>query len=628
MEWAIRTAPGGSRAAVGEIEYNGEWMSERYVTVTVESPDPVDFEIGDWIEYRGERFELNYIPTAVKTAASGIKGDGFKYENIKLNSLGDELTRCDFLDIVPEDNTLHFTSLPKFSFYGSVRDLAGRIQANLDRAYGKGEWTVSVDSRFANTEEKNLTFDNKKTSDALATAYSEFGAAFIIKGRTVTIGAPALAAGHMFKHGKGEGLYEIERSAESDQAIVTRLRAYGSTRNIPHRYYNSLTGADGRKLIPDNMAARNLMLPGFPETTIDPFIVSANIGAIGVREGTVTFDGSNDLEEIYPSIEGMAAEQLRAAGVQCNSSGTLDTIEYSQTVDDDGTGTINGDKSELDATDATFDIHIKDIGFDINEHLTDETATVSFKTGMLSGRDFEIVECRPITGNVDQTLGYALTLNRVWDDDIKLWFPYSAYNAKSGDRFVLLGIRMPDVYIKAASQRLLNAAKEWLSKNDYARSVYSPKIDEIFMARQHDRAIVSQGTEISLHDTLSEGMQMLFTDDDLRIDGAVVIDKLIIREGGKPVPEYEVTLKEEKTVGALQKVQQQVDSIISGRLGNGGYTAQQIQQFINTYGKQLFLSRVSDDTAAGLLTLEKGWQTKGYDSSMTTGKGAGVMDES
>ena len=56
------------------------------------------------------------------------------------------------------------------------------------------------------------------------------------------------------------------------------------------------------------MYAPNLMLPDFPSITLDPYIDSDNIEKYGIREGCVFFDGSNDeLEEIFPSIEGMKA---------------------------------------------------------------------------------------------------------------------------------------------------------------------------------------------------------------------------------------------------------------------------------------------------------------------------------
>ena len=581
-------------------EYNGVWMEECYVTVNVESPTPVNFEIGDYIIYRGERFEINYDPGKIKCAPRFAKGDAFRYENIKFNSLADELTRCDFLDVVLADNQLHFTGLPKFSFYGNVQDLANRMQANLDRTYGKNTWRVVVSSEYTDRKEINVSVDNIKVQGALSILVNDFEAYYTIKGRTLTIGAAGVPAGHLFKYGKDNGLYEIEQNAEADQAIVTRLRVYGSTRNLPHRYYNSLSGADGHKFIPDNMAVQNLMLPSFPYTTQDPYIDSPNIAKLGIREDSIFFDGSQEgLEEIYPSIEGMTAEQLHDAGVTCNATGALDEIVSAEQMTDNGVGKIEGDKSEADP--ATFKVTLKDLGFDINDHFTTETATLSFKTGKLGGREFEIVDCKKEGNN------YVLELNRVYDDSIKLWFPYKDYNAATGDKFVLLHIEMPEVYIKAASQRLLTVATEWLSKNDYSRSVYAPKIDEIFMARQHDEAMASGGKIKSLHDTIREGMLLLFEDEDLNIDASIFIDRLTIKEDG-PIPTYEVVLKEEKTVGRLDKMQNQIDSLAAGKGqgGAGGYTAAQIRSLLEAYGRDMFLSRKKDDIAAGHVRFVKG----------------------
>ena len=46
----------------------------------------------------------------------------------------DELSRAEFLDVVLNDNELHYTTLPKFPFYvQTLDDLLDRIQANLDK---------------------------------------------------------------------------------------------------------------------------------------------------------------------------------------------------------------------------------------------------------------------------------------------------------------------------------------------------------------------------------------------------------------------------------------------------------------------------------------------------------------
>lgn len=611
MSWDIKGKDNQIKATVDALEYNGEWMGEVYVSVTIESPTPIDFAIGDYLIYRGERFEINYDPGKIKSAPQYAKGDAFKYENVKFNSLADELTRCDFRDVVLQDNNLHFTSLPKFTFFGGVQDLANRIQANLDKLYtGANKWSVVVSPEFQGGKELNVSVDNIKVQGALEILVNQFGTYYTIKGRTITIGAAGVPAGHLFKYGKGNGLYEIEQNAEADQAIVTRLRAYGSTRNLPHRYYNSLTGADGQKLIPDNMAVQYLMLPSFPYTTQDPYIDSANKAALGIREGTIFFDGSQEgLEEIYPSIEGMTAEQLKAAGVPCNSTGALDVLVSAEQMTDDGVGEISEGETETTATPPTFKVTVKDLGFNINDHLTTETATISFKTGMLGGREFEIVGCKPIKNASDAVTGYELELNRVYDDGIKLWFPYKDYNAKAGDKITILHISMPEVYIKAAAQRLLEAATAWLAKNDYSRSVYAPKVDEIFMALQHDEAMASGGSIVSLHDTLKEGMMLLFEDDDLNIDASIFIDQLIIKEGDGPIPTYEITLKEEKTVGRLDKMQNQIDSLAAGQgQGSGGYNASQIRSLIDAYGGTRFLSRIKDDRTAHKLATDKAFE--------------------
>lgn len=603
--WQIKDKTGSKiKCTVKAVEYNGTWMGECYLTVTIESPAPISFEIGDFIEYRGERFEINYDPTEIKRANKEDVGDAFKYEQVKFNSLADELTRCDFLDYVLEDNQLHYTGLPTFSFFAaSIKDLADRIQVNLDRLYkDEKKWTVEVHPEYVNKTDVNIQVDKIKVWGALELVNKSFGANFIIRGRKIIIGTAGLPISNIFKYGKNQGLATIKRQAESDQQIVTRLRVYGSTRNMPLRYYNKLVKDNGEAFIPNNMAVNFLMLPEFPEQTQDPYIDSANINTLGVREGSVFFDGSNsELEEIFPSIEGMTAQNLIDAGIPTTASGNLDEVEGAEQANDDG---LWENKEETDVP--NFKIYLKDIGFNINDYLTTESAVISMKSGMLGGREFTITKCEKTND------GYTLICQRVYDSDLRLYFPYKDYNIKKGDRFVLLHIEMPDVYIKAASQRLKMAGTEYLSKNDYSRYSYSPEIDEIFMARQHDRAIESEGLEKSIHDTIKEGDLLIFKDEDLLLDNAsIIIDNLQIKEGDEKVPTYKITLRNEKTVGTIQRLQNQIDSIVNGYYkgqGSGGYTSAQIRDLISLFGSELFLSKLRPDVAREVIDFVKGWE--------------------
>lgn len=703
------------------LEYNGEFMGVCNVSMNIESPYPIYFRIGDYVIYRGERFELNYIPTGLKQSSSGSYGAAYKYDNVVFNSLSDELTNCMFYDYVHNDNLIHYSSLPVFSFYAdSISALADRIQVNLDRIYeGERKWTVIVHPEYVNDKNKNISVNNITVWDALALANTEFKANFIIRGRTITIGTAGLSIGKLFSYGEGNGLYSIQKTAESGQRIVTRLRAYGSTRNMPLRYYSdanksyvatvtdkvaNTVGVDsnitvfadfdlgyspqlfttkrvkqgeqkgwvvkvelegtivtgvitskegtvrncqlevfydrnavddngiepsyeainafkdkiekGSKVkfvagiskanfpnehivheidMPSNFAINNLMLPSFPTETLDPYIDSENIEELGVREWSIFFDGSNtDLPEIYPSIEGMTADELKSAGIPTESTGKLDEIAK-QSVNADGTAISDSGEYAEGETVPNFKIYLKDIGFDINDYLIpDQSASISMTSGMCGGREFEIL------GGADKPYKedgmWILTCHRQEDSALNLYFPYKDYTIEESDTFVLLNIAMPKEYIKAASQRLLTESKAWLSKNDFVRYSYEPKVDEVLMMKNPE-----------LHDSIKEGDLMLFNDEDLGIDGSIIIEKLSIKEGDSAAPTYEVVLRNDKVVGTIEKIQNQIDSIVSGGgQGSGGYTAQQINKFISTYGEKYFLSKNKIDAAKEIITFEKG----------------------
>ena len=67
---AVYSKTGTQLGIVESLELHDEWMAECYVTVTVKSPLPIDFGVGDYIDYRGERFTIQYDPTATTSSLS------------------------------------------------------------------------------------------------------------------------------------------------------------------------------------------------------------------------------------------------------------------------------------------------------------------------------------------------------------------------------------------------------------------------------------------------------------------------------------------------------------------------------------------------------------------------------
>ena len=271
--WSIYRRSGGAPRLVAScdtLEYHDEWMGDSFVTVTVKSAEPIDFQIGDYVEYRnGEMFSVNYDPNIIKKACSGSYGEGFVYENVRLYPDSVRLKEIEFKDVVlntlqDNANKLVYSSMATFSFFASsVEDLADRIQANLNRVES-GVWTVLTPNRPRSIQRKssaagqwgdwyegdgtaiigktdvNISADGLYCWDALKLSYTAFDLSFFVSGTTIIIGGKAIASDHDFRYGKGLGLYQIERTFDDSQKIVTKLFSYGSERNLPTNYYANL----------------------------------------------------------------------------------------------------------------------------------------------------------------------------------------------------------------------------------------------------------------------------------------------------------------------------------------------------------------------------------------------------
>lgn len=776
-------------ATVHELEYHGEWMVEEFVTVTVKSPTPIKFCFGDYLNYRGEIFTIDYNPNKIKKASSGSYAEAFVYENIKLYSLARELNDIAFKDYVlnwnSQSNTSVYSSQGKFSFFAAtIEDLADRIQANLDRVSSVGwivltpnyrrtrqridyhvpdsEWLkyyhpeaknvseLSEDkkNKYDGNTDMNIDCDNQSCRGILDLSYKNFGLSFLVRNRVIVIGSPAQTADKVFKYGKGNGLYEIEETSDDSKAVVTKLYAYGSAKNLPSNYYANLhkyfyatitnviskdtdynyaefeldinykfgmfniknyvlevntqqlgwvtkTSIDGieittkvenlpssgyskvriycehrsegstddgdepslSKLIayqskiavgktvvftygfdknvwpqdhigftqadtyPALLSIGNLMLPGFPDMslntwltkvkngnihseTIDrstaadllsrydfsdeimsPWIKSKNASSIGEKEGSVYFDGSTEeLSEIMPSIEGTGAGTV-VSGSDVKDNGFL-------VKNTDSSFTIKVAASDVLDWKEAWDTRQEDI-------------YIEMKSGFCTGRRFKLLSTPKLSDG-----SWELKLEREQDDSLSRYFPYydndiSHYcQVRSGDTFVVTGLQLPGTYVEAAADRLLLESCKFLDTVDEPKIAYVPKIDEIEMARQHDRASASNGTITSLHDSLMAGMCIKMQDEDLELDLTTYIDNLTIKEdGNNGIPTYEVVLRDEKDVSAIQRT---ID-IVGGMSGlNGVLSETEIKKLIKQVGDSNYLSKIHEDETDFLISFFAG----------------------
>ena len=584
---------------IPRLTYTGVFMSERKVTATITSPTTLALVSGCYITFRNETFRLYDTPSAKKVASASTSQSAFEYTLVFYSSQH-ELATTDFIDIVSDDSHTYFNGGPVVEFTGTIEMMAERIQANMDRIYtGANSWTVTIDPSVTGLDSADISLTDSTVWDALmlVSTTPAWALKFRIVGRTITIGVSVTVQDDVtFKYGKGKGLYEITRTNVDSSKIITRLRAYGAATNIPADYKRSGSGyvaptyqyikelaipnycyvvgttvnatgkgnwsvsvqyaigdlvryTDGKRyycksipaigIVPTNVTYWTLWNEGYIE---DP----AAIAEFGVREGILRD------ETIFPTLKGM----LGTGGVELDSILAVEPI--------------------TDEAQTSFRVWIRDIGFNIKDYLNTEKPTLSITRGALTGYDFEItnVATSVVTFPSGGTSAYAITLTRNSEDNFIV--PsinnniYQSQETVSGTvyllpnsstesdkaKYVLTGISMPNVYVRAAEERLLIVAQAYLDKYSVQQVTYAVGIDEI-AAATNTVTWVSSG--------LIEGDLMPVLDVDMGVYGAtvsdaklIVVQTLTIAVGDGMVNKYEVVLSDEPVAGTLDAIKSQI----------------------------------------------------------------------
>lgn len=392
----IYAQDGSIRAVANQWEFHDTYMGEQYLTLTISYHTPIAWAVGDYIIYRNQRYYLNYVPTTTQQARINSVGNAFVYENIKFDNLaGTRLTNCMVLDVTPTTGDYiasegtNYTGSSVFMMYcaettvrmkdaqgvwhdvtlSPVAYIGGVVQANLNRLYPQENWRVDVNAELVGLEDKVISFNKWYVPQALQEIHDVWDVDYVIIGTTIKIGYSLAnvtgdeSESYVFGYGKGyaergsdgKSLFTIKRVSNSSQKIITRLRAVGSTKNMPYRYYNKRFG------LPQSMFVSNLQLPdtflpytGTPaqkgETdpdnktegnanrdaayhdesgnpllrhvlgdSNDAYIDKGDDAAScpeGIREGAAFWDGSDsELKEIYPTIQEGTYLELRAANI-------------------------------------------------------------------------------------------------------------------------------------------------------------------------------------------------------------------------------------------------------------------------------------------------------------------------
>lgn len=331
---------------IKDYKQTGRFMEVACIDCTVKSPSPLGFQIGDYVifDYNNLKYTLYDIPVVKKQARKGAYGEAFIYE-LKFKADTQQLVICPFLDIVEGDNKIHFTSLPSFSTFENVYGIVKRIQANLDSLY-PNQWRIEVAE--TNDEEllsilsdaREFSVSGETCFDGCKKIYDIWGVSYL---HTVDNGINVITFGKSgehtstFKYGKGQGLKALKRNLQNTDELSTRIYAYGSTRNLPARWYNDKGYIGESQYIPNLMLPPSMWKDGKPQGAYidaiiekeqgDTITVEDRLSLYGLRPKIFYYDGSDNREEIYPSIEKLTAKNIRDAKADLNDTELVPSIQ-------------------------------------------------------------------------------------------------------------------------------------------------------------------------------------------------------------------------------------------------------------------------------------------------------------
>lgn len=338
----IITKPNGSRVpmesratatAITAAKQTWALNAEDTIAITVVSPFPQSYGIGDVITVFGRDYRLNRLPKVSKTGMQEYQYD-LEFEGIQY-----DLMRVTYdVNINTTNNQLQ--DIQGDSLTGDLKRFMEVLISNANRVF-PGKWALGV---CPETDGDNtLTFsESDNCLSVLQTLCSEdkFGVEFEIErvnGVYVinikkTIGQ---TLPFVLEYGKSKGLYSISRENVSSSNIVTRLKVYGSTENITSKY-----------------RADRLCMFGKDKTS--SYIEKADaVAKYGIFEGRKNFD-------IKPTFTGKVSS------------------------------VVDGDVLSFIDTSFPFDINAKNASGETLYLISGVSAKVHFNSGNLAGYEFEV----------------------------------------------------------------------------------------------------------------------------------------------------------------------------------------------------------------------------------------------
>lgn len=424
----IITQPNGNRVpmqnrrtATGITSAKQNWglNAEDTVDITIESPFPQTYNIGDKITVFGRDYKLNRLPSVKKTGMHQ-----FQY-TLQFEGVQYDLFRITY-DLTVDTTTNELQDVQGDTLTGNLHRFMTVLIANANRVF-PGKWKLGACPDTIG--DKTLTFgesDNCLSVLQNLCGQSNFNVEFeIVQSNGVYMVNLYERVGQTlpftFEYGKGRGLYDLHRENVSSSNIVTRLKVYGSTENITSKY-----------------RADRLCLPG--KTKGQSYIEKPEMVAkYGVFEGRKNFD------DVKPTFTGSVES-------------VVDTFSFI-------------DKK------FPFDLNATNASGETLYLINGVSAKIHFNTGNLAGYDFEVKSYDHATHKFT-LLKTTDDRGDVFPSETSMAFQFGV-----GNEYKILDVAYPSDIEAEAEAKLAEVGNKYYDQNCQPKVQYGLSVTKAFLEK-------------------------------------------------------------------------------------------------------------------------------------------------
>lgn len=615
-----------------------ELMQSHYCKLSFKLSKPIYFLLGDFIDTPYGRFELIDL-TKVKDNDT----IGYSYE-IQFDAYYRKL-KNKILKYRPNTGSQEatFSLTSKISTHVEVIMKSLAYYAKLDKSYlydpkfiGEGtDYTYVIDASLDASASKLITYSNASILDAIANIAQTFNCEWWFEGNILHFGTCENT--NAIVDFKLDGNIVSMSSSQNQSTYANRVYAFGAARNLPSGYKND-ADADITK---DGVVEKRLMLPNSAECSD--------------KNKQLLAENGFELKNGYIQVSGLREDQY-VEGVTTNDDiyprnliKTSNVASYEKDVEDESTPeegdlikrtfyrvgslTIIGEDGEKTG----------DMAFRKSYILSGKSLHIVFQSGSLNGMDFEC-EFNPdgveeilkdkdgnpiLKDGKEQINPKSQVFEIIANEDYGRFLPDITLHPKDGDTFVLYNwdsTKLGNTLVSSASNELLTDAIKNLKKSIIDPTTYTCVADSVYSFNKGKGLLCDLGDRVNLYDKgyLSTYRQSRIIGYELHLD--IPSDS----------PKYYVG--EKPSYSRLNAMESKIEELVyngQSYLNNGGGSGGSSIYIIKSYDKtspteynvysaravyKSFLSKLTDDTAEGLITFAKGLVAKGLADLMMGAK--------